>query len=165
MTDPLKTRLNILNVKLEKALQRRKGPRIPGDGDGDGIPNEGRKKGTGAAAKPAAARQDSEAAALAQRPQLVAAYRAAAKNSSEKGQKALDAASPALESKDPKAVKSAIAAVAEGLKAHRASYEAALAIPYPGNSSPWSHHKERVGALTELKAKLEQRLSTLAGKK
>lgn len=46
MTHPLKTRLNILNVKLEKALGR-KGPRIPGDGDGDGIPNEGRKSGGG----------------------------------------------------------------------------------------------------------------------
>jgi hypothetical protein len=46
VTHPLKTRLNILNVKLEKALGR-KGPRIPGDGDGDGIPNEGKKKGTG----------------------------------------------------------------------------------------------------------------------
>lgn len=47
MTHSLKTRLNILNVKLEKALGR-KGPRIPGDGDGDGIPNEGKKKGSGA---------------------------------------------------------------------------------------------------------------------
>lgn len=55
MTTPLKTRLNILNVKLDKALGR-KGPRIPGDGDGDGIANEGRKKGPRAAsrAKPAA---------------------------------------------------------------------------------------------------------------
>lgn len=162
MTTPLKTRLNILNVKLEKALGR-KGPRIPGDGDGDGIPNEGKKKG-GAAPARAANPKDDEAAALASRPKMVEAYRSAAKLSSEKGQKALDVGYPALESKDAKQVKAAITVVTDGMNAHKASYAAALKIPYPGNSSPWKHHEERAKALGDLASRLQGRLKALTVK-
>lgn len=49
MTDVL-SRLETLNVRISETLDRvekaikRPGPRVPGDGDGDGIPNEGGKK-------------------------------------------------------------------------------------------------------------------------
>jgi hypothetical protein len=44
--DEFNLRAAKLSVRLHKAVQRRMGLRIPGDGDGDGIPNEGKKKGT-----------------------------------------------------------------------------------------------------------------------
>lgn len=43
--DAVNVRATRLSVQLHKAAQRRMGPRIPGDGDGDGIPNEGKNKG------------------------------------------------------------------------------------------------------------------------
>lgn len=57
----IKDRIEKLNsdvdTALAKAASRRSGrPRIPGDGDGDGIPNEGRSRGgkkPGGARKPA----------------------------------------------------------------------------------------------------------------
>lgn len=45
--------LGRLKQAIEKAAApRRNGPRIPGDGDGDGIPYEGKNRGTGGAKKP-----------------------------------------------------------------------------------------------------------------
>lgn len=50
----LSARADVLTVRVAKAAAAGpKRPRIPGDGDGDGIPNEGRNKKPGAAGAPA----------------------------------------------------------------------------------------------------------------
>ena len=48
MLDAIQVRLAKLNVAIEKAAAKSGKRRIPGDGDGDGIPHEGRNKQTGA---------------------------------------------------------------------------------------------------------------------
>jgi hypothetical protein len=50
MSDDLSVRLAKLNIGLEKAGSKSGKRRIPGDGDGDGIPNEGKKPGAGTGA-------------------------------------------------------------------------------------------------------------------
>jgi len=55
----LSARADVLTVRVAKAAAAGpKRPRIPGDGDGDGIPNEGKKPSSGAAAKPAAPKKE-----------------------------------------------------------------------------------------------------------
>lgn len=44
-------RIDVLHERFDKAARRSGKPRIPGDGDGDGIPHEGRKKPTGSPVK------------------------------------------------------------------------------------------------------------------
>jgi hypothetical protein len=47
MTQELMVRLAKLNIGIEKAAAKSGKRRIPGDGDGDGIPHEGRSKQSG----------------------------------------------------------------------------------------------------------------------
>lgn len=45
--EDISRRIEALNENIEKAAKRIGRRRIPGDGDGDGIPNEGKKPGAG----------------------------------------------------------------------------------------------------------------------